>query len=232
MAPIGSKKILAVDDDAVLRDMYSDILTGHGYSVVTAVDGMDAFKKLDDSFDLVITDIYMPGLDGIGFYLAAIRRHAYLKDRFLFLTGDPDTEKEAVGVISEMKKTCLAKPFKLTEFLEHVRRLTNVPLEERVVSRGVRVRGEQRVKTAAACYLFTGGLGRTPIVSRAHDLSAGGIRVEYAGDPLDAGAEVDLNIVPMDLMRRALVVWAREAGKTVTAGLRFTEPLPSSVIHA
>ncbi|MBI5588065.1 MAG: response regulator, partial [Deltaproteobacteria bacterium] len=228
-----SKKILAVDDDGVLREMYSDILTDYGYSVVTAVDGMDALKRLpDDTFDLVITDINMPGLDGIGFYLATIRRHAYLKDRFLFVTGDPAAEREAVGVISEMKKTCLTKPFKLTEFLEHVRRLTALPLEERVVSRGVRVRGEQRVKTAAACYLFSGGLERSPIVSRAQDLSAGGIRVEYIGDPFDAGAEVNLNIVSMDLMRRALVVWAREAGKIVTAGLKFTEPLPSSVVHA
>ncbi|MBI5469103.1 MAG: response regulator [Deltaproteobacteria bacterium] len=233
--PACQKKILAVDDDSVLRRMYSDILTESGYSVETASNGLDAFNKLlGSAFDLVVTDINMPLLDGIGLYLAATRRHPYLRNRFLFITGNPEAELEAISVISEFKSACISKPFKLQELMDHVGSITAVPLEDAVARHGLKIRGEERVVSASACYLFSKGEGSAPIVSKAKDLSAGGIRLQYVGDPLDAGTEVDLNIESMDLVRRARVVWASGAGKyrLVTAGLKFTEPLPPSVLHS
>ncbi len=59
-------KILVVDDEKGMRDFLSIMLKKEGYEVVAADGGRDAIDLIkDDSFDLVITDIKMPRLDGI-----------------------------------------------------------------------------------------------------------------------------------------------------------------------
>jgi DNA-binding response OmpR family regulator len=59
-------KILLVDDDVFLRDMYAAKFTESGDHVVTAKDGADALRLLNaDSFDAVITDMVMPGMTGV-----------------------------------------------------------------------------------------------------------------------------------------------------------------------
>ena len=59
--------ILAVDDSASMRKMVSFTLTGAGYRVVEAVDGLDAYEKAQHHrIDLVLTDQNMPRLDGLG----------------------------------------------------------------------------------------------------------------------------------------------------------------------
>ena len=59
-------KILAVDDSASMRQMVSFTLKGAGHDVVEAVDGIDALAKAKGAkFDLVISDVNMPNMDGI-----------------------------------------------------------------------------------------------------------------------------------------------------------------------
>src|SRR3989338_7209305 len=59
-------RILAVDDEQGLRDLLSYELSSRGYLVVTAVDGFDAVQKVQqERFDIVISDITMPRMDGI-----------------------------------------------------------------------------------------------------------------------------------------------------------------------
>ena len=59
------KKILLVDDEETILDTYSLLLGEKGYSVVTAVNGRKALEEFSrNSFDLVITDLAMPGGDG------------------------------------------------------------------------------------------------------------------------------------------------------------------------
>jgi len=61
-----SKRILVVDDDEYIRDLYEEILKDAGYSVDIAVDGADGFTKMKKiAYDLVLLDIMMPKLDGI-----------------------------------------------------------------------------------------------------------------------------------------------------------------------
>jgi len=61
-------KILAVDDSRTMRSMLQASLTGAGFDVQLAEDGVDGLEKLKDSApDLIITDINMPNLDGFGF---------------------------------------------------------------------------------------------------------------------------------------------------------------------
>ena len=60
------KSILYVDDDPGIRELLHEIITRLGHSSIAAVDGVDALEKLaDDHFDIVITDINMPRMDGI-----------------------------------------------------------------------------------------------------------------------------------------------------------------------
>lgn len=61
------KKVLIVDDDVYLRDLYEEVLKGEGYEVITAIDGEDGFSKLQQGgFALTLLDIMMPKLDGLG----------------------------------------------------------------------------------------------------------------------------------------------------------------------
>ena len=60
------KSVLCVDDDPGIRELLYEIISRLGHSTITAVDGIDAMEKLaDDHFDIVITDINMPRMDGI-----------------------------------------------------------------------------------------------------------------------------------------------------------------------
>ena len=62
------KTILTVDDSASIRQMVSFTLKGAGYTVVEAVDGEDGLAKVrSNTVNMIITDLNMPKLDGIGF---------------------------------------------------------------------------------------------------------------------------------------------------------------------
>ena len=58
-------KILVIDDEKVIKNTIQQLLEMHGHDVATADDGDEGIRKFDnDCFDLVITDICMPGVDG------------------------------------------------------------------------------------------------------------------------------------------------------------------------
>ncbi len=60
-------RILVVDDDASIRDVYTEVLEGEGYLVETAINGEEAlFKLRQGGYDLTFLDIMMPQIDGIG----------------------------------------------------------------------------------------------------------------------------------------------------------------------
>ncbi len=61
-----SRKVLVVDDDPAVRKSIDRVLTGKGYAVITAENGEDAMRKLnEEKYDLVYTDIRMPGMSGL-----------------------------------------------------------------------------------------------------------------------------------------------------------------------
>ena len=60
------RKVLVVDDDPVIGKSFDRVLTGKGYAVITAANGEEALKKLaTEDYDLVYTDIKMPGMNGL-----------------------------------------------------------------------------------------------------------------------------------------------------------------------
>lgn len=61
-----SKKILVVEDDQFLRELYTDILNAENYSVDSASDGEEGLAKIKvGGYDLILLDIIMPKLDGL-----------------------------------------------------------------------------------------------------------------------------------------------------------------------
>jgi CheY-like chemotaxis protein len=90
--------LLVVDDDPVIRMMMRTILTSEGFRVETAADGNEALTKLvERHFDLVICDVYMPGIDGIQLrkIVRALPRLAHIP--FLFISGHHDVSATEVA---------------------------------------------------------------------------------------------------------------------------------------
>src|SRR5207245_2526054 len=62
-----SKKIIVVDDDQYIRELYEEVLKGEGYEVDSATNGEEGLPKLQQGgYDLVLLDVMMPKLDGMG----------------------------------------------------------------------------------------------------------------------------------------------------------------------
>lgn len=102
-APLGrdasaKPRILIVDDALVMRMLLEDVLTRAGYAVVTADDGVEAQRCIEaGAFDLILTDILMPGLDGIGLLRKVRERDAELP--VILLTGTASTPT-AIGAVN------------------------------------------------------------------------------------------------------------------------------------
>ena len=62
---MSNQKILTVDDNEEIRNIIRILLESEGYEVVEAADGEQALTMIDDSIDLVILDIMMPGKSGL-----------------------------------------------------------------------------------------------------------------------------------------------------------------------
>ena len=96
----GSRKVLVVDDDDSVRRMVVRTLEAGGYRVASAPDGESALKLLDSSqasFDLVVTDVHMPGMDGWQLGRQLLERDPEL--RLLFLSGDESGNLEEIGLL-------------------------------------------------------------------------------------------------------------------------------------
>lgn len=83
--------LLVVDDDSVIRMLMRTMLTAEGYGVVTASDGEEALLKLSESsFDMIITDVRMPRLDGIRLRNIVREMEGYAKMPILYISGYND----------------------------------------------------------------------------------------------------------------------------------------------
>jgi two-component system chemotaxis response regulator CheY len=92
------KKILAVDDSASIRQMVGFTLRNAGYEVVDAVDGKYGLAKAaKEKFDMIITDLNMPNLDGIGLITAARKLAGYSFVPILMLTTESQAAKKDEG---------------------------------------------------------------------------------------------------------------------------------------
>ncbi len=62
-----ANKILIIDDDLYIRDLYDEVFKDAGFTVTTAIDGKDGLEKIKQGgFDTILLDVMMPKLDGLG----------------------------------------------------------------------------------------------------------------------------------------------------------------------
>jgi two-component system chemotaxis response regulator CheY len=92
-------KLLIVDDSTMLRDMLNYALSEGGYSEVTeAVDGKDGLEKAKSgNFDLIITDVNMPNMDGIALIAELRKLPQYATKPILVLTTERSDEMKVKG---------------------------------------------------------------------------------------------------------------------------------------
>jgi DNA-binding response OmpR family regulator len=105
-------RVLVVDDDQEMRDMICSFLTYRGFYVKTVQDGSKGLAELEkDLYDLLITDIYMPGMGGLELLENIDKRNWNLS--ILAMTGMP-SKKINETVVEKGAYGCLVKPFPLS----------------------------------------------------------------------------------------------------------------------
>ncbi|MET3615670.1 two-component system chemotaxis response regulator CheY [Rhizobium aquaticum] len=88
-----SANILTVDDSASIRLTTRLALTSAGYKVTEAVDGADGLAKMrSGAFDLIVTDLNMPNMDGLTMIRSLRKLPAYMGTPVIFLTTESDGE--------------------------------------------------------------------------------------------------------------------------------------------
>ncbi len=117
-----SKVILTVDDSASVRQMVKFTLSDAGYTVMEAVDGEDALGKLANPVILVITDLNMPRLDGLGL-IRRVRSNPACKGMpILMLTTESEETRKQEGRAAGATGW-IVKPFTPQQLLAVVKRL-------------------------------------------------------------------------------------------------------------
>jgi len=117
---MAASRVLIVDDERFFRDLFQEMLTARGHQVRSAASGDEALRMLaSDHFDLLLTDLVMPGLDGIALVREARARDPELEA--VAVTGRDDVKL----AVQAMKAGCadfLAKPVDRAELVEVVER--------------------------------------------------------------------------------------------------------------
>jgi CheY-like chemotaxis protein len=114
--------ILLIDDEPSLARGLARLLRRDGHTVDTVANGRLALAKVDErTYDLILSDIRMPEVDGPNLYRLLERQHPHLCQRLIFLTGDT-LEPTTWDFLEENGMPCLTKPFTLAEIRRIIQR--------------------------------------------------------------------------------------------------------------
>lgn len=108
-------RILVAEDDSAVRELVTRIIASRGHDVTAVVDGAYALEAVGSGeYDLLVTDIVMPRLDGIALALALAKSHPDLP--ILMMTGYA-MERQRAHDLEELVHRVLSKPFTIDQFL-------------------------------------------------------------------------------------------------------------------
>ncbi len=157
MTPI---RVLVVDDDVLVRKAFARALSDEGFSVESAGDGEEALRLFGDgAFDMVLTDLMLPGVDGLGVLRGVKAKRP--QTEVVILTGY-GTIQNAVAAIQEGASNYVTKPLNRHELL----RLAH-GLAEKLDLRG---RVEQLQSQLVERFGLHNLVGRSPAMQRVYDL--------------------------------------------------------------
>jgi two-component system, cell cycle response regulator CpdR len=114
-------RILIAEDDDVVRESLVRALGGDGHVLTEATNGataLDALKKFNGEFDLLLSDVKMPGVDGIELALATGQNHPDIA--IMLMTGYADQRERAHG-LDALVHDVLSKPFSIDQIKGAVR---------------------------------------------------------------------------------------------------------------
>lgn len=118
-----AKTILAIDDSSSIRQLLSSTLSNFGYRVIEASDGKDGLDKLEENQpDLIITDLHMPNMDGIGLINGVRSIPAYRFLPIIMLTTEHQQAMKQAGAAAGAT-AWLTKPFKPEELMTVIRKV-------------------------------------------------------------------------------------------------------------
>jgi CheY-like chemotaxis protein len=122
------KKILLVDDDSAIRKLLLRLLSGEGYSVLTAANGDEALEfAANAKFDLVLLDLNMPEKDGWETFEELTESHPLLP--VIVITARPN---QLFAALAAGVGALLEKPLDFTRLLEEIPRLLAEPRQVRL----------------------------------------------------------------------------------------------------
>ena len=117
-------RVLVVEDSIGVRELQRVILEGAGYDVVTAVDGQDGAGRLGgDPFDLVLSDVEMPGMDGFTLTRTIRKTRGWEEVPVVIMTSRGDDADKRAGLDAGASAYLLKSDFDQAELVDTVRRL-------------------------------------------------------------------------------------------------------------
>jgi len=118
--PVGGALILLAEDEDSLREILRGHLEHAGYRTASGASAEEALGRLSGEVQMVISDLHLPGVDGLAFYREVVSRVPVLKRRFLFITAGaiPEAARRALDLD---QSRVLQKPFTRQQLLEAVR---------------------------------------------------------------------------------------------------------------
>src|SRR5882724_3933159 len=154
------KHLLIVEDEAPLRQAIAEQLADHGYHVVQAGSGEAALERLAEfAFDIIVTDLRPPGIDGSAVVDAAVERYP---DIVAIVVTGYGTVKDAVEAIKRGASDFVSKPFQIDELL-HV--LGSSLEQRRLKSENAYLRAQLEER-----YRFEGVVGKSRPMARLFQL--------------------------------------------------------------
>jgi DNA-binding NtrC family response regulator len=146
-----SKHLLLIEDETSLREAIAEQLADHGYEVDQADSGEAAIARLADfAYDIIITDLRLPGIDGSAVVEAAVARYP---DLIAIVVTGYGTLKDAVDAIKRGARDFVSKPFQIDELL-HV--LDSALEQRRLRSENAYLRAQLEER-----YRFEGVVGKS-----------------------------------------------------------------------
>lgn len=204
-----SSKILIVDDEIEIVEILSEELTKHGALVTKATDAVTAAALFDtQKFDLIISDIRMPGADGIEL-LKAVKSFDIDRPYFIIMTGFADISPEETadfGVIAHF-----AKPFKLVEILTTV--------NHALAPRDVRWKKREHFRHGLVLQAEVSLVGQKFISTKIFNLGRGGFFTAHDDAMPKVDDMVDFKITlqqtpPQFITGQGKIKWCREEANT------------------
>lgn len=117
------QSILIVDDEESLASSISEVMFKYGHSAITATSAAKAIELIKNKpFDIILSDVHMPGSDGVEFFYDVKNFNNTISDKFIFMTGY-SLDQNLKDFFRDEKHIYLNKPFEISELLDAINKV-------------------------------------------------------------------------------------------------------------